>query len=118
MNNYRLSTKNKNFNKENDLKDNLWDKKVIEFLSKPSNFEIHPDGKILIKSENTYWKGRGNVCIEVYNEQGLLNFSFENLEKTGNFFNVSKQIIRYRLDTGKPLKIENNKFYFKRAILM
>jgi hypothetical protein len=54
MNNNRLSTNDKNLNKEKYLKDNLLDKKVKILLNKPSNFELHPNGKIFIKSENIY----------------------------------------------------------------
>ena len=50
-----------------------------------------------------FWKGRGNVGIEVYDKEGLLLHSFGNLELTALFFNESKHIIRYRLDSGKPL---------------
>lgn len=78
---------------EENLNYNLLVKKVKNLLSKTSNFEVYPDGKIFIKSENKFWKGRGNVKIEVYDKEGLLLYSFENLEMTANFFNVSKHII-------------------------
>ena len=59
-------------------------------MSRPSNFEVYPDGKIFIKSEQKFWKGRGNVEIEVYDKEGLLLYSFDNLEMTANFFNINK----------------------------
>ena len=59
------------------------------------------DGKIFIKSEQNFWKGRGNVEIEVYDKEGLFLYCFDNLEMTPNFFNVNKHIIKYRLNTGK-----------------
>lgn len=94
--------------------------KIKNLLKQPSNFEIYPDGKIFIKSELKFWKGRGNVEIEVFNNKNLLIYSFENLDSTAKFFNVSKHIIKYRLNTGKPLisesQNENNEVYFKRAI--
>ena len=69
-------------------------------------------------------KGRGGyaVEIEVYNKEGLLLYSFDNLEMTANFFNVDKHIIRYRLNSGKTLKLpllgsaKREEVYFKRAI--
>lgn len=112
---------------------NLLVEKVRKLLSKPSNFEAYPDGKIFIKSEKKFWKGRGNVKIEVYNKEGLLLYSFENLEMTANFFNVSKHIIKYRLNSGMPLILQTEKLpqvsvetlrcaakevYFKRAIVL
>jgi len=39
----------------------------------------------------------------VFDKEGLLLYSFDNLEMTANFFNVNKHIIKYRLDTGKSL---------------
>ena len=59
MNDNRLST-NKNLS-SSELTIIDIDTKVKELLSQPSNFEVHSDGRIYIKSEHTYWKGRGNV---------------------------------------------------------
>lgn len=109
--------------RENNLNYNLILKKVKDLLNKPSNFEIYSDGKIFIKSKQKFWKGRGNVEIEVYDKEGLFLYSFENLETTANFFNVDEHIIRYRLNTGKslilpstPLLEEQKEVFFKRAI--
>jgi hypothetical protein len=118
MNKNRLSTNDNILSKIHDVNTSNLDKQIQELLSRSSNLEVHPDGKIFIKSEQVYLKSRGNVKIEVFNDKGLLLYSFENLEETGNFFNLSKHIIRYRLDTEKPLIINNDTFYFKRAILL
>lgn len=40
---------------------------------------------------------------EARDKEGLLLYSFDNLEMTANFFNVDKHIIRYRLNSGKSL---------------
>jgi hypothetical protein len=99
---------------------NLLLEKVKDLLSRPSNFELYPDGKIFIKSEQKFWKGRGNVEIEVYDKEGLLLYYFDNLEITAIFFNVNKHIIRYRLNSGKslilPSSFESKEVYFKRSI--
>ena len=117
MNDNRLST-NKNLS-SSELTIIDIDTKVKELLSQPSNFEVHSDGRIYIKSEQTYWKGRGNVELEVFNKDGLLLYSFQNLEKAANFFNLNKHIIKYRLNSGKPLLLKLEKtekeVYFKRA---
>jgi len=100
---------------------NLLLKKVKYLLSKPSNFEVYPDGKIFIKSQQKFWKGRGNVEIEVYDKEGLLLYSFDNLEMTAKFFNVNKHIINYRLNLGKSFLLPfgfflDKEVYFKRSI--
>ena len=101
--------------------------KVKNLLNQPSNFEIYPDGKIYIKSEQKFWKGRGDVVIDVYNKEGILLYSLNNLEATANFFNVKEHIIKYRLNSGKPLIISSNfiipslreqEVYFKRSIIL
>ena len=81
--------------------------------------EVYPDGKIFIKSEQNFWKGRGN--IEVYDKEGLVIYCFDNLEMTANFFNVNKHIIKYRLNTGNslllPCAFGEKEVYFKRYII-
>ena len=52
MNNHRLST-NKNLS-SSELKIIEIDTKVKELLSQPSNFEVHSDGRIFIKSEQKF----------------------------------------------------------------
>jgi hypothetical protein len=125
MNNNRLSTNTRkalsnssglelDTEKENSLNYNLLLEKVTDFLGKPSNFEVYPDGKIFIKSSQKFWKGRGNVKIEVYDKEGFFLYSFDNLEMTAKFFNVNKHIIKYRLNSGKALILPTGEFYFKR----
>jgi hypothetical protein len=122
MNNNRLSTNIKNLDSsllpEQVLKNKLLDEKVKELLNSPSNFELQNDGKILIKSEQTYWKGRVNVAIEVFDKSGLLLYTFENVKMTTEFFNVKIHIIRSRLNTGKPLLVKEKEYFFKRKIDM
>ncbi len=136
MNNYRLSTYNLANdptlnNKETelkpvlnfehlDIKNKILLEKVNYLLSRPSNFELTPNGKNFIKSEQKFFKGRGNVEIEVFDKKGVLINSFGNMESAANFFNVKKHIVKYRLDTGSPLILndtcEIKEVYFKRSI--
>ena len=102
-------------------KDTILLEKINSLLSKPSNFEVTSNGKTFIKSEQKFFKGRGNVEIEAFDEKGVLINSFDNMEIAANFFNVKKHIIKYRLDSGSPLVLNENSFkikevYFKRAI--
>jgi len=64
MNNYKLST-NKSSNKETIDRVYLQEK-INKLLSKPSNFEIKEDGKILIKSlDRYYYNNTKPVSIEL-----------------------------------------------------
>jgi len=116
MNNNRLSSNVNSLSTYPGVDNIVLDQKIEELLSRSSNLEVHPDGKIFIKSEQVYVKGRGNVEINVYDNEGLLLYSFENLEMTAAFFNQSKHIIRYRVNSGKPLIINNKEYFFKRSI--
>ena len=64
MNNKRLST---NLTHE-DSSFNSINERVLKLLSSPSNYELQPNGKILIKSLGIHLKGRGNVGVNVLDE--------------------------------------------------
>jgi hypothetical protein len=44
----------------------------VKYLLTNSNLEIHDNGKIFIKSSQAYLKGKGNIQIEVFTEEGAL----------------------------------------------
>jgi hypothetical protein len=81
MNNNRLSTNSGAFAshtvKEKSSSLILYKERALKLLSMPSNYEVQPDGKILIKSLGTYLKGRGNVSVKVYDDKGFLMFIVE-----------------------------------------
>lgn len=54
--------------------------RINTLLSKPSNFEITSNGKIFIRSEKKFFTGRGNVEIEVFDKEGDLINTFDNME--------------------------------------
>lgn len=60
MNNNRLSTNLPKKGTNLSLSSEDIQKKAIELLSLPSNYELQSDGKILIKSSGSYLEGRGN----------------------------------------------------------
>ena len=57
-----------------------------KLINEPSNYEIHPNGKIGIKSIGDYFKGRGNVKLEVLDDRGLLYKSFNSIKECAIFF--------------------------------
>jgi len=84
MNQNRLST-----NQISDNKDLNLENKIKDLLDAPSNYEIHPNGKIFIKSSGLYLKGRGNINVQMFNEQGLLVNYFDSILDCASFFNFN-----------------------------
>jgi len=80
MNRNRLSTVSPQ-PKEIDIEE-----RIQKLLAAPSNYEIHPNGKILIKSSGIYLKGRGNISIEVFDDEGLLVYDFDSIKECALFF--------------------------------
>lgn len=90
--------------------------RALKLLSSPSNYELQPVGKILIKSSGTYLKGRGNVGVKVLDEKGELIFSFSSINECALFFNVHSRTINRRLSQGSFIEYEGKKFLFKREV--
>ena len=90
--------------------------RILKLLSSPSNYEIHPDGKIWIKSSGVYLKGRGNINIEVFDDKGLLVNSFDSIKECALFFGVSDRTIIRRLDKGAFCIFEGQNLIVKRVV--
>jgi len=114
MNNNRLST---NLVKSGptpfgeDIKE-----RALKLLSSPSNYELQPDGKILIKSTGTYLKGRGNIGVRVLDDSGEEKFKFDSINDCALFFNVHSRTINRRLDQGTQLEFNGKKLVLKREV--
>lgn len=85
-----------------------------ELLSKPSNYEVQSDGKILIKSSGVFLKGRGNIGVLVFNEQGETVYIFNSIKECALFFNVSLMVVNWRLNKGTFLEYKGEKLFLKR----
>jgi len=92
--------------------------RTLKLLSSPSNYELQSDGKILIKSSGTYFKGRGNVGVRVLNENSELIYSFSSIKECALFFNVHSRTINRRLDNGSFVEFNGKNFVFKREVLL
>ena len=90
--------------------------RTLNLLSSPSNYEVQPDGKILIKSSGTYLKGRGNVGVIVLDERGEIIHNFCSIKDCALFFNVHTRTINRRLDNGSSIEFNNKKLVFKRLV--
>lgn len=94
----------------------LFQERVSNLLSSPSNFELCPDGKILVKSSGVYLKGRGNVGVKALNENNEMIYQFNSIKGCALFFSVSERTINRRLDSGSALEFNGNKLVLKREI--
>jgi len=111
MNNNRLSTNNNSSN-FTDIKDIEF---KIKFLLANSNLEIHDKGKIFIKSSQAYLKGRGNIQIEVFTEDGTLFQSLESIKMAALIFNTSERSIIRKLDSGDKIFFNEQYYTLKRV---
>ena len=92
------------------------EKRIKNLKEAPSNYEIHEDGRIFIKSKGVYLKGRGNVKVQVFNEKNLLVNTFNSIKECAKQFRVDNKTIDRRLNNGFILLFEGKKFTFKREI--
>ena len=117
MNNNRLSTNLASFVAASGSLSLLSvNERISNLLSSPSNYEVETDGKILIKSSGTYFKGRGNVGVVVLDEKGETIFNFDSIKDCALFFNVHTRTINRRLDNGSFTEFNNKKLVFKRSV--
>lgn len=116
MNNNRLSTNLLKKASHLSLSSKEIQKKAIKLLSLPSNYELQPDGKILIKSSGSYLKGRGNIGVIALDEKGEVKWNFTSIKDCALFFDVHSRTIIRKLDQGKTLEFKGKKFVFKREV--
>ncbi len=116
MNNNRLSSNLPKKATNLSLSSQDIQKKAIELLSLPSNYELQSDGKILIKSSGCYLKGRGNMGVKVLDEGGKLIFNFNSIKDCALFFNVHSRTINRKLDNGSFIEFNGKILVFKRVI--
>lgn len=91
--------------------------RISILLKAPSNYEIHKNGKIYIKSKGTYLKGIGTINIEVFNKEGVLINKFNSRSECARYFNLSDTTIGNRLNDNKAIYYNNQYFIIKRAII-
>ena len=127
MNNYRLSTVPKrddplgvslaSLSKEEGCSSEISiQERALNLLKSPSNYEVQPDGKILIKSLGTYLKGRGNVKVRVLDENGELVYDFSSIKECALFFNVHSRTINRKLENGSFIEFNGKNLVFKREV--
>lgn len=110
MNNKRLST---NLTHE-DSSFNSINERVLKLLSSPSNYELQPNGKILIKSLGIHLKGRGNVGVNVLDETGEIFYNFNSIKECALFFNVHSRTINRKLEKGSFIEFNGKRLILKR----
>lgn len=116
MNSNRLSTNLASLGEGNSSLMSIGER-AIKLLSTPSNYEVQPDGKILIKSLGTCFKGRGKIGVKVLDEKGEL-YNFNSIKDCALFFNVHSRTINRRLDSGSFIEFNGKKLVFKREVYL
>ena len=116
MNNNRLSTNLAPSSEEGSCSSQDIQERALNLLSSPSNYELQPDGRILIKSLGTYLKGRGNVGVKVLDEKGELVFHFNSIKDCALFFNVHSRTINRRLANSSYVEFNGKNLVFKREV--
>ena len=117
MNNNRLSTNLASLYKEEGCSSDISiQERALKLLESPSNYEVQPDGKILIKSLGTYLKGRGNVKVRVLDENGELVYDFSSIKECALFFNVHSRTINRKLENGSFIEFNGKNLVFKREV--
>ena len=126
MNNNRLSTSKISKDETKDVA-NL-DKRVLNLISRPSNYELQADGKILIKSTGTYLKGRGNISVIALDKKGEVKFNFSSrlrrfqsktpgsIKNCALFFKVDSRTIIRRLDNRSIFEYNGVNLVLKRDV--
>nr|ATI20449.1 LAGLIDADG endonuclease [Juglanconis juglandina] len=131
MNNNRLSTSKIDKGEIKYVAAANLDKRILNLLSTPSNYELQADGKILIKSTGSYLKGRGNISVIAIDEKGEVQHNFGSIKNCALFFKVdpsgasfagyrggaapSRTIIR-RLDKGSIFEYNGVNLVLKRDV--
>lgn len=112
MNNNRLST---NLASKMCSSETIQER-ALKLLESPSNYEIQPDGKILIKSTGTYFKGRGNVSVKALGESDELVYKFSSILECAQFFGVHSRTINRKLDNGNYIEFKGKNLVLKREL--
>ena len=85
-------------------------------LQSSSNNEIHSNGKIFIKSLGVYLKGRGEVQIEVYDENNILINTFPSIKSCAVNLNISERSLIRKLDNNGLVLFGDKKYFVKRLV--
>ena len=88
--------------------------RALKLLSTPSNYEIHSNGKLWVKSLGVYLKGRGNITLKAFNQEGEIMHSFNSIKECAQFFNVSDRTINRKLENGTEVEFNGKKLVLRR----
>lgn len=96
MNNNRLSTKRPIDGlasyPEGELNNDL-----NHLLSLPSNFEVHPNGKLFIISQGKYYNSGNNLAVQLVDSSNLVIRVFDSVTDCAKFLGMGKNTISRKL---------------------
>jgi hypothetical protein len=111
MNNKRLSTSTETSLSEVG-REQLY-LEINKLLNGPSNIEVKEEGRLFIKSLNSYYKGSGKTKVQIIDKKGLVFKTFISLSDCAKFLGVSQPTAKNRLVKNQEFLYENKPFYIK-----
>lgn len=111
MNNKRLST-NPSFSKVDRVQ--LYTE-INKLLNGPSNFEVKADGRLFIKSLNSYYTGGGNTQVEIKDKKGLVVNTFFSLSDCARYLGVSQPTVKNRLTKNQSFLLDSKWVYINKV---
>jgi hypothetical protein len=111
MNNKRLST-NLSFSKVDRVQ--LYTE-INKLLAGPSNFEVKADGRLFIKSLNSYYTGGGSTQVEIKDQKGLVVNTFSSLSDCARYLGLSQPTVKNKLTKNQPFLFENKLVYINKV---
>jgi len=112
MNNNRLSTNPK---RAEPVSRELLQSHIDKLLAAPSNLEIREDGRILIKSLNKYYSNRGNILVQLKDQQGSIIDTFGSLVECARYLSISPLTVSKKLKDNTTIIFNNRTLYIVRG---
>lgn len=111
MNNNRLSS-NRGVSLPKVEREHLY-LEIKNLLDGPSNIEVKKDGRLFIKSLNSFYKGSGKVRVEIKDKDGLVLNTFASLSDCAKFLGVSQPTAKNRLLKSQFFLFQNKPYIIK-----
>jgi hypothetical protein len=111
MNNNRLSS-NRGVSSPKVEREHLY-LEINKLLGGPSNIEVKEDGRLFIKSLNSFYKGSGKVRVEIKDKDGLVLNTFASLSDCAQFLGVSQPTAKNRLIKSQFFLFQNKPYIIK-----
>lgn len=86
---------------------------INRLLDGPSNIEVRKDGRLFIKSLNSFYKGREKTKVGLVDNDGLVFNTFSSLSDCAKFLGVTQPTVKNRLAKNQLFMYNSKPFYIK-----